>query len=151
VISSAIAQGRHVRAYCDRQQVAERTQVNIPGFLLRFCGEDPELKPFIRKMHGLHILHLEKKNKGYWNGSGLDRALQADGYEEMLSVKDDGEQVGIYFTGTEDRIRSIMLAVDSQDELVLLAANVNMTMEQLSDLVAGNGKKSLKGLVSLNK
>jgi len=144
MLQSAIAQTRHLRDYCDRQCATERTQLNIPGFLIRFCAEDPELKPLVKRMRSLRILHLERKANTGWASGALNRAIRADGYDEVLSVKDGAEMFGIYITGDENRINSILLAVDSKEELVLLHAKVHMTMDQLSDMLAGSGRQQLQ-------
>lgn len=149
LFSNAIAQGKHLRAYCDRQCTIEKTQITIPGFVLRLCADEPELKPFMKGLRSLRIVAMEKLEKDLWEGSGFDRALRLDGYEELLSIKESGEQFGIYISGTEERINSILLAVKDKAELVLLSAKVNMTMQQLEKLLSGDGRQQLKGLVSL--
>jgi hypothetical protein len=149
LVHAATAQNKHVQAYCDRQCGTGKTQVRIPGFILRLCADDPELRPFLKGMRSLRVTHLEKHKNSLNNSMGLDRALLADGYEEMLSVKEDGEQLGIYIIANEDRIRSILLAVDDREELVLLSAKVNMTLQELGKLLSGSGKQQLKSLAGL--
>lgn len=141
LFSNIFAQGKHLRAYCDRQCTVEKTQVTIPGFLLRLCADEPELKPFMKGLRSLRIVAMEKRGNDLWEGNSFDRALHSDGYEELLSVKENGEQFGIYITGTEERINSILLAVKDKTELVLLSAKVNMTMQQLEKLLDGDGRQ----------
>lgn len=146
--SNMFAQGKHLRAYCERQYPLAKAQITVPGFVLRLCADEPELKPFMKGLRSLRIVTLEKAGKDNWDGNGFDRALRADGYEEMISVRENGEQFGIYINGAGEYINSVLLAVREQTGLVLLSAKVNMTLQQLEDLLAGDGKQQLKGLVS---
>lgn len=149
LFSHTFAQGKHLRAYCDRQCPAEKTQISIPGFIVRLCADDPDLKPFTKGLRSLKILALEKPGRGGWEARDFDRALRADGYEELLSVKEESGQFGIYITGTGEYINGVLMAVKDRTELVLLSAKVNMTLQQLEKLLSGDGREQLKGLVSL--
>lgn len=83
----------------------------------------------------------------------LEDALTGDSFESLFQVTDNNERINIYIDQDEQKIRKVLIMVDSGDELVLLQAKTNISFDQLNDLMndytSGNDKSGLKKMINL--
>ena len=101
------------------------TVVNISPKMFKMISQldiedvEPELKELINSIEGLKVLAKE-------GGDGLKYYKEAYGkidknqYEELMTVRDQDENVRIYIKEKGDIINELILLVGSSDEFVLL-------------------------------
>jgi hypothetical protein len=101
------------------------TVVNISPKMFKMISKldiediDPEVKDLINSIEGLKVLAKE-------DGDGLKyykeayQKIDKNQYEELMTVRDQDENVRIYIKDQGDIINELILLVGSKDEFVLL-------------------------------
>lgn len=112
--------------------------VNINSSMLRISkwlmGNDPETA-IIKNMKSMRILDLDECSDSVKDKfSDSISALSSNGYEELIAVNDDGEEVKVLAKIKNDRIKQLLIA-NSEDSM-LVEINGNFTMDQISALVS---------------
>ncbi|RLD19618.1 MAG: hypothetical protein DRI71_11540 [Bacteroidetes bacterium] len=62
------------------------------------------------------------------------KALQKEGYEEFIMVKEGKELVNVLAQGAEDEIRNMLVMVEEKEDFTLISINGTLSMKDLSYL-----------------
>ena len=92
--TTANAQKEVFQKYQDKEGV---TTVHVPRFLMRIAGRfDSDAKKLTDRLNDVRILTCENGNMAKKIKQEALAAYRSQGYEEMLRVKEDDEQIRIY-------------------------------------------------------
>lgn len=118
--------------------------INLTGAMLRLVGaavfeEEPELSGLVNQLESLRVLiapaedvDLERLTRGI--GQGVAH-LEALGWQRVVKVREEGEQVHIYVKEVGGEIGGLtILAVDASDEVVLVNLAGVIDVEQIGKI-----------------
>ena len=92
--TTANAQQEVFQKYQDCEGV---TTVHVPKFLMKIAGRfDSNAKKFTDRVSDIHVMTCDNKKLATKIKQDALAAYRTQGYEEMLRVKEDNEQVRIY-------------------------------------------------------
>lgn len=121
------SQGKHVSDLVDKYQADDEiTSIIInPGAIQINAGNDKESKvagEVLDQINKLKILKLEdniKKGMEFYEEAA--KAIQKDGFTEMIKVNSDDEEVGFYVLEDDSgNIKECALLVSEDDEVALI-------------------------------
>lgn len=138
------AQGGMKQFYALHRTDHDVTQIRLPRLLLSLAAHDPEARAVLKYLKSLKVFQMERTAATRPSVTKeLEHALNSDGFESVLQVAESGERVNIYIAQDEKFIRKILIAVDNDEELVLVQANTKLSFDRLSGLLSsykkGNG------------
>jgi hypothetical protein len=141
------AQDQRDPGHVDIAQVESRfdeepkLEVNVRGALLRMVAEaskyeDPELSEMLYGLRAIQIRGFDvrgRENEFRQRSSEFGKRLEARGWETVVRIRDDGEQVHMYLLTRNDEIDGVVvLAVDEHDEEAVFVNIVgNIDPEQI--------------------
>ncbi len=156
------ANAQEQRGYIDLSQVEAwfddepAIEVNIRGALLNLVAEaskyeDPDLADMLRQLKVIQVrgFDLSRADDTLLSQSTeLGRQLEADGWETVVRVRDDGEHVQMYLLATGESIDGmVVLATDEfEDEAIF----VNIVGEIRPDQIGRIGRKFNLGVLESN-
>ena len=118
-------------------------QVAVGGSLLRMVGaftasEDPEAAELFNRLHGVRINVYE--TAGIAEGAldyvkTISSTLSSTGWESVVSVNSNDEQVRIFMKIADDEVQGITVMAVEEDEAVFINVIGNLNPEQLSDVM----------------
>lgn len=121
------------------------TKVSINSFATwlgkMFLGNSPEEK-LAKKTKSLNILALENcdKNKQDKVIKRLDK-LKADGYEEMIKVNDDGDNVVIFAKVDKEAVKRLVIVALSDEDSALIDIKGDFKLNEIDQLVNSHTAK----------
>ena len=128
VCTGANAQKEVFQKYQDNEGV---TTLHVPKFLMRMAslaGED--VKRLTDKVSGIRLLTCENKKLANKIKQDALAAYRSQGYEEMLRVKEDGEQVCIYQRPLKNgKSEFALMAFD--DELAIINVTGRLSLDEV--------------------
>ena len=113
--------------------VEPRIEVNIKGSLLRLVAEasryeDPELFSLLGRLRAIQVrgFDLGGENIGEVRRQAQDmgESLESDGWETIVRVREDDEQVHMYLRSEDDAIAGLIVMVVSDDEEEAVFVNI---------------------------
>lgn len=108
---------------------------------------EPEVKNALNGLKSLRILTTEKNPQQRYKEAM--QKINTKEYEELMTVKDDGENVRFLTkTGPNGNILELLLIVGSKDEFVLLSFTGNIDLKTISKL---SGAINVEGAQELEK
>jgi hypothetical protein len=103
----------------------------IRGFL---NGEDyDEIKPLLKKAKHIRILVFEENAQDMT--LKFNKFIRRSNFDELVSIKDDGDRIRIYTLQDQDKIREVVLNIGTGDELLLLGLKTNLDQEDIGKLM----------------
>ena len=144
----------------------EKTDLSIPGWLIRFgsnfVDEDDldgvDIHFLGKKISHLRIVSIEnKENVSTSDVSTFLQDVKKEGFEDLMVVKSDGDDVRFMIREKKDFIRDIVLLVNekgSNGDFVLLSLEGKFTMDDINKVMKDvkldvNNKGSKKSLAAL--
>lgn len=97
-------------------------------------SEDLNLGTLSGKISNMQILTCEDKDTAARLRKDIAYINPENGYEELLRVREEGEQVTIYAKEGKKENEYILI-VDEPDEIVLIQLNGQLTLEELQGIV----------------
>jgi len=156
---AAYAQKDPISAVFDKYSGAEGfTTVNITGEMLNMLGKiEKERRDsgFQSKLSELRILVREKKCDDAspvpdFRSEVLDK-IDKMAYKEMMTVKQENENVIILVKESGDRISEFLLVVSGKDDNVLIQAKGDILLREMADLAGNCNMKGFEHLKKLEK
>lgn len=136
---------KFVRKY--KRGAKEKTDITLPGFVVRFglnfVDEDDlegvDVKRLARKISELRIVNIEKD----WTDDSKKPDFQqflnevrAEKFEELMTVRDNGEHVNILIREKGNFIRDFLVIVDEKGgEMSLISFSGKFTMEDINKVM----------------
>lgn len=65
----------------------------------------------------------------------LIRGVKKEGYEELITVRDDGENVTILTRMNKDKIRGLLIVVREEDSFVMLSMKTKIKPKHISNMI----------------
>jgi hypothetical protein len=132
------------------------TIVNITGEMLRMMAqieEDRRDTTFLSKLNELKILVREKcSDQPVVNfRSEIYDKLDKSAYKEMMTVKEDDEDVAILVKESGGRISEFLIIVGGNKDNVLIQGKGNLLLNEIAKMTGGCHMKGLEHLKELEK
>ncbi len=101
----------------------EVTRVMVPGFVMKFAClfvDEPETRSLLRKIGGVYVWTTEDRSYATETDvpSSIVRKVKSRGFEELMSVKSDGEDVNILMR-QKGRHHEYLFAVNGDEDVVV--------------------------------
>lgn len=97
------------------------TEVNISGMMFEFISEMMEEdfeKEMMESFKGLKMLVSKSPKPQYVET--INKMLSENSYQEMMTVKEDGNDLGIYVIRDRDKIKDlVIMAVDDSEFMII--------------------------------
>jgi len=132
------------------------TIVNITGDMLKMISQVEEQRrdtTFISKLNELKILVREKcSDQPVVNfRSEIYDKLDKSVYKEMMTVKQDDEDVAILVKESGGRINEFLIIVGGNDDNVLIQGKGDLLLNEIAKMTGGCQMKGLEHLKQLEK
>ena len=126
--TTAYAQEDVFQKYKDKDGV---TTLHVPKFLMRIAGRaDNEAKKLTDRIKGIRIMTCENSDMAKKIKQEALAAYRNEGYEEILRVKEDGEQILIYQrTLKNGKSKFALLAED--EELAIINVTGRLSLDDV--------------------
>lgn len=113
---------------------------NFATFILAMCipdSSDEVVKRLIKDCSGVYMLVGGEKRK-----KELDRDvseyIRKSKLEEVMQVKEDGKDIGIYIQNKGEQIIGFLITVNSANEMILVQINGKFSPSLLKEIVKSN-------------
>lgn len=97
---------------------------------------DPEMKEILKSISGMKILTktMEASDKGNYYDEAL-RQINSDGLEELMTIKEKGNNVKIYGKSNDDQhLSEVVMVTGNKSNFVVMQVLGRLTLDQLSRL-----------------
>ncbi|MBP5514452.1 MAG: DUF4252 domain-containing protein [Bacteroidaceae bacterium] len=123
--NTANAQKKVFQKYQDKEGV---TTLHVPKFLMRIAGRaDNEAKKLTDKIKGIRVMTCENSDMAKKIKQEALAAYRSEGYEEILRVKEDGEQILIYqLTMKNGKSKFALLAEDEELAIINITGHLSL-------------------------
>lgn len=129
--TTANAQKEVFQKYQDCEGV---TTVHVPKFLMKIAGHfDRDAKKLTDRIGDIRVLACDNKKLAAKIKQDAMAAYRNQGYEEMLSVKEDGEQIRIYQRPLKGGNSEFTLMAENE-ELAIINVTGRLSIEELRSL-----------------
>lgn len=109
----------------------------------------PEVRETISKLTSFRLLSTEEDGIKYYNDAA--KKLNLDSYEEIMTVRDDGENVRFFVKEASDIIHELVMLVGSKNEFVIMTLTGVIDLDnigKLGNVVNIKGMDNLKNIKS---
>ena len=69
--------------------------------------------------------------------------VPAHGYEEVITIRDEGEKVSILFKELKERLSEFVLITDRPNEFNIISIVGNITLQDIQNMVADDGEEQM--------
>ncbi len=129
--TTANAQKEVFQKYQDKDGV---TTVHVPKFLMRMAGRfDNEAKKLTDRINDIRIMSCENSNMAKKIKQDALAAYRSLGYEEMLRVKEDGEQIRIYQRTLKNGKNEFALLAEDED-LAIINVTGHLSIDDMKNI-----------------
>jgi len=98
-------------------------------------GEDYEdVKPLLKKAKHIRILVFSENYDE--NSDKFDKFIKKSDFEKVIKIKEDDDQIAFYTLEDKNKIKEIVLQIDSDNDLVLLGLKTNLTQKDIDNLMS---------------
>lgn len=126
--TTANAQKEVFQKYQDKEGV---TTVHVPRFLMRIAGRfDSDAKKLTDRLNDVRILTCENGNMAKKIKQEALAAYRSQGYEEMLRVKEDDEQIRIYQRALKGGKSEFALLAEN-NELAIINVTGRLSLDEV--------------------
>ena len=108
-----------------------------------------EVKQTINQLTGFRMLTSEKNGIKLYNEA--IQKLNLGSYDEIMSIKDKGENLRFFIKETKNRINELVMLVGTQSEFVLMSLTGIIDLDNISKLGATINVKGMENLSSVKK
>lgn len=110
------------------------TTLHVPKFLMRIAGRaDNKAKKLTDKIKGIRIMTCENSDMAKKIKQDALAAYRNQGYEEMLRVKEDGEQILIYQRTLKNGKSEFALLADDE-ELAIINVTGRLSIDDMRNI-----------------
>lgn len=115
-----------------------------------------EMKEVVSRLTGLHMLAAESLPPGegmrLYN-EAADKLVKPKAYEELMSIREEDEQVRFYVLNSNvpDRINELLMLIGGEDNFFLMSITGNLRLEDISDLSESMDIDGMDNLKKLDK
>jgi hypothetical protein len=133
------AQSKPVKEFYDKYKSLENvTDVKLQGWVIRLASsfaDEAEAERLLNKITHLRVMVMEQGNLvSPVEYKELVRKVKSDSFEELLKVKDSGEQVEFLIREKNNAVTDVLILVNGANGFVLLSLEGNLKFSDLQDL-----------------
>lgn len=92
-----------------------------------------DIKPLLKKAKHVRILvfseNADEMNKKF------DKFIKHSTFDRLVKVNDDGDKIGIYTLEEKEKIKEVVVEINSDEDLVLLGLKTNLSPEDIQKLL----------------
>lgn len=126
------------------------TQVNINAKMFQLIADitDAETESIIQNLTGMKILTTDQKTEEYFKASRQMLENPAAGYENLMNVKEENEEVWMYIRESKGCIAELVILVGEKEKFVLMNFIGKIDLKKISRLTKS---VNISGVEYLNK
>ena len=138
VLTSCATQTSFNDFYQDNQKESDFSMGLNSSIVRTFLDDDDyeEVKPLLKKAKHVKILVFTENTQEMT--TKFKKFINKSDFDNLITIKDDGDKVKIYALEQKNKIKEIVLDVKTDDELVLIGLKTNITEDDLSNLLKDN-------------
>lgn len=138
-ITLSQAQTESIQQFYNKyKNLEEVTHIKLQGWVLQLAAkhaDDDEANKIFKKITQLRFLNMEEGNPVSTDEmSKLLHSLRKDNFEELIQIRDEGEQINCFIRSKEDLITDVVLLISGSDEFLLLSLEGKLRFSDLNDL-----------------
>jgi hypothetical protein len=97
-----------------------------------FEGEGRQVKRLLRKIRKIRIHTIESADIAKEDVAQLKASLVKKRFEPLMEVRDKGSRVEIMSRGSEKKLGKVVMLVQDDSEMVMVALNTRISMDDLA-------------------
>lgn len=135
VLSSCATKSNFHSFYKSNKQNADFS-ISTAGFVgnVFIPKEDlGEYKKLLRKVRNYKVM-VSESDKSLANN--FDRFIRKSDFNTLVKVKDNGDEIKLYFLKNNDFINELIIKIQSDDDIVLLGVKTKITEEEFSTIIS---------------
>jgi hypothetical protein len=121
-----------------------RVMINISGFLLQFMSaaasqEDPQAAALMRNLEGVRVNVYDTAGlmtPALEQIAAVKAMLQKGGWQPVVQVKEDGEEVQIFMKADEQGMQGLTVMTVNEEEAVFVNILGDINPEQLDEVMS---------------
>lgn len=145
---SAQAQTRSINSFYNKYRFKKDVfNASIPGWLVRMgvgigktYTDDVDgahaAMDMAKKVRKLKLMVMEDmnlvKSKDF---KKLIHGVRKDGFEELMTVRDEGTKINIFIREKKDEIRNMLILVNEPEEFMMLSLKTKLTMDEVNEFI----------------
>lgn len=136
VFLSSCATNTSFNSFYQKNQKDAEFSLGLSSSLIRpfLSGEDyEEVKPLLKKAKHIRILVFSENYEEKY--TKFDKFIKKSDFDKLIKIKEDDEQISFYTLENKNKIKEVVLQINSDDELILLGLKTNLTQEDLDNFV----------------
>lgn len=94
-----------------------------------------EILPLVKNLEGMYVVTAEDSKTAPQMKADVKKFVDAKKYEILMQVKDNGQEVNIYIFKVQNVIKSLVLFVQEDSEVVFITIDGTIQQEQLNGLM----------------
>lgn len=95
-----------------------------------------EIKPLLKKAKHVRILVFSEKSDEM--NKKFNKFIKNSTFEDIIKVKDDSDNISVFALEEKDRIKEVVVEINTDGELVLLGLKTNLTHDDIANLMEDN-------------
>lgn len=128
-----------IKAFYDKYKNMENVQdVQLQGWLLNLAStftDEEEAGRLLKKITQLRVLIMEEGNLvNRQEYNALMKDLKKSQFEELIKIKEDGQNIEFMIREQEDTITDVLIVVNGTDDFVMLSLEGKLKFSDLNDL-----------------
>jgi len=137
VLFSSCATQTSFNSFYQKNQKNSDFSLGLNASLIKpfLSGEDYEdVKPLLKKAKHIRILVFSENYKE--NSDKFNKFIKKSDFEKVIKIKDDDDQIAFFTLEDKNKIKEIVLQIDSDNDLVLLGLKTNLTQKDIDKLMS---------------
>ena len=137
VLFSSCATQTSFNSFYQKNQKNSDFSLGLNASLIKpfLSGEDYEdVKPLLKKAKHIRILVFSENYDE--NSDKFDKFIKKSDFEKVIKIKEDDDQIAFYTLEDKNKIKEIVLQIDSDNDLVLLGLKTNLTQKDIDNLMS---------------
>lgn len=95
-----------------------------------------DIKPLLKKAKHVRVL-VFSENAGEMNKK-FDKFIKHSTFDKLVKVNDDGDNISIFTLEEKEKIKEVVVEINSDEDLVLLGLKTNLSHEDIQKLMKDN-------------
>jgi len=137
VLFSSCATQTSFNSFYQKNQKNSDFSLGLNASLIKpfLSGEDYEdVKPLLKKAKHIRILVFSENYEE--NSDKFNKFIKKSDFEKVIKIKDDDDQIAFFTLEDKNKIKEIVLQIDSDNDLVLLGLKTNLTQKDIDKLMS---------------
>lgn len=106
----------------------------LPG--LEVGGEDIDISSLVKTIEGFYLIDSENQDINATLSREVETMVKKGNFELLMEIKEDGEIVHLYTTGSEKEITGLVFLVSASEECTFICLDGRMPRDRFEDLIS---------------